>query len=196
MNARRPATRAAGSTGRRFDDDTIDDEIPFWKRKRLDEMTRAEWESLCDGCGKCCLVKLEYLDTGEIEHAGIACRLLDLKTCRCSDYPNRQKKVKDCIKLTPRKVGTLTWLPKSCGYRLVHEGRDLYWWHPLISGDPETVHVAGVSVRGRVRREAKHLEPEDHVVDWIDDTGLARPPRRRGPARSAPNKPGSGRRKA
>ena len=154
------------------------DALPFWKTKKLNEMSRAEWESLCDGCGKCCLVKLEYLDTGEIEHSNIACRLLDLKSCQCSDYPNRQKKVKDCLKLTPRQVATIKWLPKSCGYRLVHEGRDLYWWHPLLSGDPDTIHVAGVSVRGRVVREAIGQEPEDHIVDWIDETGLKRPPRR------------------
>jgi hypothetical protein len=159
--------------------DAGDDALPFWRRKRLDEMTRTEWESLCDGCGKCCLVKLEYLDTGEIEHSSLACRLLDLASCRCSDYPNRQKKVHDCIKLTPHKVAKLKWLPASCGYRLVAEGRDLYWWHPLVSGDPETVHEAGVSVRGRVVREARKLKPEEHIVDWIDDTGRKAPPKRR-----------------
>ena len=140
---------------------------PFWRRKKLAEMTRQEWESLCDGCARCCLIKLEYDDTGEVDHTEIACRLLDLKTCRCSDYPHRQKKVADCLSLTPRKVRQLKWLPATCAYRLVAEGRDLYWWHPLVSGDPETVHEAGISVRGRVISEEEAGEPEDHIIDWI-----------------------------
>jgi uncharacterized protein len=143
-------------------------EAPFWRVKKLAQMSRTEWESLCDGCAKCCLVKLEYDDTGEIEHTEIACRLLDLNSCRCSDYPSRQKKVADCISLTPRKVGQLRWLPSTCAYRLVAEGRDLYWWHPLVSGDPETVHQAGISVRGRVIGEDQAGEPENHVIDWVD----------------------------
>ncbi|MEQ8479649.1 MAG: YcgN family cysteine cluster protein [Hoeflea sp.] len=141
---------------------------PFWQTKTLDEMTAAEWESLCDGCGRCCLNKLEDWDTGEIAWTSIACRLLDGHTCRCRDYDNRQATVPDCIGLTPAQVETITWLPPTCGYRLVREGRDLYWWHHLVSGDPETVHQAGVSVRGRTRsEEGVDVEDfEDFLVEW------------------------------
>lgn len=142
--------------------------VPFWKRKTLDEMTTAEWENLCDGCARCCLNKLEDWDTGEIAWTNIACRLLDGETCRCRDYPNRQEHVPDCIGLTPQTVRKLTWLPPTCAYRLIDEGRDLYWWHPLVSGDPETVHAAGISVRGRtVPEEGIAIEDyEDYLVDW------------------------------
>ena len=141
-------------------------EEPFWRRKTLAEMTRSEWESLCDGCAKCCLDKLEDDDTGEIQYTEVACRLLDLGTCRCTDYSNRTRFVPDCVVLTPRTVARLTWLPSSCAYRLVSEGKDLAWWHPLVSGDPETVHRAGVSVRGRAVPEALAGDLEDHVVHW------------------------------
>ena len=144
------------------------DELPFWRRKTLSQMTRPEWESLCDGCAKCCLIKLEYDDTGEIDHTDIACKLLDLGTCRCSDYAHRQKRVPDCLSLDPRRVRRLKWLPSTCAYRLVAEGKDLYWWHPLVSGDPETVHQAGVSVRGRVISEDEGEKPEDRIVGWVD----------------------------
>ncbi len=141
---------------------------PFWKTTGLEEMTEQQWESLCDGCGRCCLNKLEDWETGEIAWTNVACKLLDAKNCRCSDYDNRQDRVPDCLGLTPETVRTLSWLPPSCGYRLVAEGRDLYWWHPLVSGDPETVHLAGVSVRGRtVPEEGMEAEDfEDHIVDW------------------------------
>lgn len=141
-------------------------EEPFWRRKTLAEMTRGEWESLCDGCAKCCLAKLEDDDTGEISYTEVACRLLDLGTCRCTDYANRKRFVPDCVVLTPRTVARLTWLPSSCAYRLISEGKDLEWWHPLVSGDPETVHRAGVSVRGRAVPEAVAGDLEDHVVRW------------------------------
>ncbi len=141
-------------------------EEPFWRRKTLAEMTRSEWESLCDGCAKCCLDKLQDEDTGEISYTEVACRLLDLGTCRCTDYANRKRFVPDCVVLTPRTVARLTWLPSTCAYRLVSEGRDLEWWHPLVSGDPETVHRAGVSVRGRAVPEALAGDLEDHVVHW------------------------------
>src|SRR5580765_5127264 len=102
------------------------DDRPFWKTKRLEEMTRAEWESLCDGCARCCLVKLEYEDTGGIDFTNIACRLLDTDSCRCTDYPNRREHVKDCVRLTPARVRKIKWLPPTCAYRLVDEGHDLY----------------------------------------------------------------------
>ncbi len=143
-------------------------EAPFWQVKTLEEMSRTEWESLCYGCARCCLVKLEYDDTGEVDHTEIACRLLDCHSCRCTDYAHRRQKVADCLQLTPRRARRLRWLPSTCAYRLVAEGKDLYWWHPLVSGDPETVHEAGISVRGRVIREEEAGEPEDHVIDWID----------------------------
>ena len=114
---------------------------PFWQHARpSSEMTPREWESLCDGCGRCCLNKLSDEDTGQIVFTDVGCRLLDEQTCRCTDYAHRQARVKDCVRLTPRNVRRLAWLPPTCGYRLVAEGRDLYWWHPLVSGDPETVH--------------------------------------------------------
>ena len=151
---------------------------PFWRRKSLAEMSGEEWESLCDGCAKCCLHKLEDLDTGEIDYTEVACRLLDQATCRCTRYAARRRLVSDCVVLTPDKVDELGWLPPTCAYRLVSEGRDLPWWHPLVSGDGETVHAAGVSVRGRVVSERDAGELEEHIVHWPED---ARPLRRRAP---------------
>jgi uncharacterized cysteine cluster protein YcgN (CxxCxxCC family) len=141
----------------------------FWKTKTLEEMSGAEWESLCDGCARCCLEKLEDEDTGKIYFTHVSCKLLDSGLCACKDYANRSDQVPDCVRLTPKNVRTLNWLPPSCGYRLVAEGRDLYWWHPLISGDPNTVHEAGVSVRGRVQgteNEIADADLEDHIVQW------------------------------
>jgi uncharacterized cysteine cluster protein YcgN (CxxCxxCC family) len=142
--------------------------MAFWDDKSLDELTVAEWEALCDGCGRCCLMKLEDEDTGEIYNSDVRCRLLNGDTCRCSDYPNRQAKVKDCIKLTPQNVTQIDWIPNSCAYRRLAEGRGLAWWHPLISGDPETVVTAGISVRGRTVAEDEVVPGtwEDHVADW------------------------------
>ena len=147
-----------------------DHELPFWRRKRLDEMSEAEWESLCDGCGRCCLVKLEDADdSARTYFTDVGCRLLDGETCRCRNYRNRTAKVKDCVRLTPRNVRRLKWLPPTCAYRLVAEGKDLAWWHPLVSGDPETVHRAGVSVRGRVAASETDVPDEkleEYIVAW------------------------------
>jgi len=120
---------------------------PFWETKSLAEMSRAEWESLCDGCGQCCLVKVEDEDTADIFLTRLSCRLLDVGSCRCSDYDNRHASEPDCIVISPENVRELSWLPQTCAYRRLAEGQGLAWWHPLVSGDPETVHRAGVSVR-------------------------------------------------
>jgi uncharacterized cysteine cluster protein YcgN (CxxCxxCC family) len=141
-------------------------DAPFWKRKRLSQMTRKEWESLCDGCARCCLLKLEDVDTGEIAYTDIACRLLDTRACRCTHYEHRQRYVPDCIRLDAGKVDSMGWLPSTCAYRLVAEGRDLYDWHPLVSGDPDSVHRAGISIRDRVVREQDDFDPEDRIVTW------------------------------
>jgi uncharacterized cysteine cluster protein YcgN (CxxCxxCC family) len=135
----------------------------FWETKTLRQMTQGEWESLCDGCGLCCLIRFEDEDTGEIIPTRVACRLFDADLCRCSDYANRKKHVPDCIKLTPGNIEDLEWMPKSCAYRRLHEGRGLADWHPLISGDPESVHRAGVSIRGQTISEASLDDPDDAV---------------------------------
>jgi uncharacterized protein len=145
------------------------DDRPFWKRKRLSEMTQGEWESLCDGCGRCCLNKLMEEGSDKTFYTDVACRLLDAQSCRCSDYKNRSAKVKDCVTLTWRNIPRISWLPPTCGYVLVARGRDLPWWHPLVSGDPETVHQAGVSVRGKVELSEKDVPDdklEEHLVSW------------------------------
>ncbi|MFC5990951.1 YcgN family cysteine cluster protein [Limoniibacter endophyticus] len=142
-------------------------DAPFWKTKSLAEMNRQEWEALCDGCGKCCLAKLEDEDTGEIYWTSVACRLFDESECRCSDYANRQKKVDDCVKLTPENVPSIVWLPETCAYRLVNEGRDLHDWHPLISGRRESVHEAGVSVRGMVTAHEHDLDDTDEYLEHM-----------------------------
>lgn len=137
----------------------------FWKKKSLSELTPQEWESLCDGCGKCCLAKLEDEDTGEIHWTSVACRLFDAGTCRCSNYANRLATVPDCVQLTPDNVTRLAWLPSTCAYKLVAEGKELYPWHPLVSGRAETVHEAGISVRGKVSALEQEL---DEVEDYLD----------------------------
>lgn len=142
---------------------------PFWERKTLAELDATEWESLCDGCGRCCLLKLEDVDSGEIAYTGVACRLLDIRRCRCRDYDHRQQRVPDCQVLDPVVVPATGWLPDTCAYRLVAAGKPLPDWHPLISGDPDSVHAAGISVRDRVVSE-EFVHPDalaDHVVRWV-----------------------------
>lgn len=143
---------------------------PFWTVKTLEEFSPQEWEALCDGCGKCCLAKLEDEDTGDIYWTSVGCRLFDGETCRCRDYDNRLATVPDCIRLTPQNVRTIPWLPQTCAYRLVAEGRDLYWWHHLVSGSRQTVHEAGISVRGRVTASEDELsDPEDYFVHMLEE---------------------------
>ncbi|WP_263139157.1 YcgN family cysteine cluster protein [Pseudomonas sp. RIT-PI-AD] len=136
---------------------------PFWKRKTLAQLDLEEWESLCDGCGLCCLQKLEDEEDGAVYYTRVACKLLDLNTCRCSDYPNRQRSVPDCIQLTPAQADEFQWLPPTCGYRLVSEQKDLPPWHPLVCGDSQGVHKAGISQAGRMLSE--NAVAED---DWED----------------------------
>ena len=138
----------------------------FWRDKTLAQMSRAEWESLCDGCGRCCLHKLRDEDTDEIAFTNVACRLLNVNTARCRDYANRKSLVPDFVKLTPKKLETMDWLPPSCAYRLVHEGKDLPAWHPLRSGRAQSVIEAGASVAGRCLDERQAGQLEDHIVDW------------------------------
>jgi uncharacterized cysteine cluster protein YcgN (CxxCxxCC family) len=143
--------------------------IPFWQRKRLDEMTPAEWESLCDGCGKCCLAKLEDEDTGDVYYTDLVCRYMDRETCGCTVYETRLQKVPACTVLTPDTINDYHWLPYTCAYRTLAEGRPLADWHPLRSGDPETVHQASVSVRHRVISEGDVPEDEweEHIIHWV-----------------------------
>ncbi|UTA48927.1 YcgN family cysteine cluster protein [Simiduia sp. 21SJ11W-1] len=142
----------------------------YWREVPLAEMTDSQWEALCDGCGKCCLQKLEDEDDGEVYYTRLACELLDLESCRCTDYPNRLQKVPDCLQLRAEKITEFHWLPVTCAYRLVAEGQDLPEWHPLISGSPATVHSAGISVRGRAKSMAGVPEDQwqEDVVHWVD----------------------------
>lgn len=138
----------------------------FWEVKPLAAMTKDEWESLCDGCAKCCLHKFQDADTGEITATNVACRLLDLNTCRCTNYPERKRLVPDCVVLDQDNVHTLDWMPATCAYRLLAEGKPLFDWHPLISGTAASVHEAGISVRGRVISEREAGELSHHMVEW------------------------------
>ena len=140
--------------------------MSFWQEKSFSEMTRDEWESLCDGCARCCLVKLQ--DGGEVRYTSIVCKFLDQDNCRCSDYENRSSLVPTCVHLQSSSIPQ--WLPTSCAYRLIDEGKDLEWWHPLVSGSQDTVYEAGISVRGKVISEA-HVHPEEieeQTIKWIE----------------------------
>ncbi|WP_034989151.1 YcgN family cysteine cluster protein [Bartonella senegalensis] len=143
---------------------------PFWKVKKLEEISFSEWESLCDGCGRCCLNKVEDDDTGDIYATSVACRLLDGETCRCRDYAHRKLIVPDCISLNLETIKTACWLPESCAYRLIYEGKDLYWWHPLVSGSHQTVHQTEFSACGQVEIYEDELSCEEDYLQYI--TGL------------------------
>jgi hypothetical protein len=140
--------------------------VPFWEQKSLREMTKHEWELLCDGCGKCCLHKLEDEDTGEVKYTTVACRLLDLKTIRCTNYKKRGRLVADCLQLNARTAAEFKWLPGTCAYRLLAEGKGLPEWHPLVSGDSESVHAAGISIRGKCTSERSAGDLQDYL--WPD----------------------------
>ncbi|AQS87461.1 hypothetical protein AA101099_2935 [Neoasaia chiangmaiensis NBRC 101099] len=142
------------------------DGAPFWKTTPLADMTSEEWESLCDGCGRCCLQKLRDDETDAIHHTDVACRLLDTQTCRCTDYHRRFRKVPDCVSLTPELLADIDWLPPSCAYVLIRDGQDLPAWHPLRSHDPDTVRQSGASAGGRIISERRAGNLEDHIVDW------------------------------
>ncbi len=141
----------------------------FWVQKSLQEMTQEEFEAVCDGCGKCCLHKLEDEDTGDVFYTKVACRFLDHHTCRCQSYEARQKNVPDCVVLTPATIAQTYWLPETCAYRLLDEGLPLFDWHPLVSGDPDSVHRAGLSVADKVvAEESVDLNDlEDYVIRWV-----------------------------
>lgn len=142
----------------------------FWDTVPLERMRPEEWEALCDGCGKCCLNKLEDEDTGEVAFTAISCRLLDTESCRCGNYAIRKQLVPECVVLTPKSLPEVAyWLPQTCAYRRLHEGRGLADWHPLVSGDPESVHAAGISVRGLAVPEFAVTEDEweEYIIDEV-----------------------------
>jgi uncharacterized cysteine cluster protein YcgN (CxxCxxCC family) len=142
--------------------------MSFWKTKKLAEMTSEEWESLCDNCGKCCLHKLEDEDTGKIVFTSIACKLIDLKTCRCTRYAERTRLVADCLDLKQNDFTRYDWLPATCAYRLLNDGKDLPAWHPLLSGSTTSVKKAGVSISSYAVKEAFKMNLDEHIIEWLD----------------------------
>jgi uncharacterized cysteine cluster protein YcgN (CxxCxxCC family) len=143
-----------------------DSTLPFWKTLALGEMSQAQWESLCDHCGRCCLHKIEDIDSGAVFYTNVVCRYMDADTCHCGCYAERSQRVPDCLVLTPDLLARLTWLPDTCAYRLLAEGKDLPGWHPLVSHDPHSVHTAGISVRGKVVPETC-VHPDELVANII-----------------------------
>lgn len=141
-------------------------EEPFWHRKTLAQMNPQEWESLCDGCARCCLEKLEDFESGEVSYTNIGCGLLDVHACRCSNYSERKSFVPDCVRLTPNNIMSLKWMPSTCAYKLLSEGKDLPDWHPLVTGDTDSVHKAGISIRGRAVAQEDAGDFENHIVVW------------------------------
>ena len=140
----------------------------FWKTTPLDQLEKAQWESLCDGCGKCCVLKLEDIDTGNIHYTDVGCKLLDCQTAMCTKYNERKKHVPDCVLLTPDNLSMLSWMPDSCAYRLIYENKDLPNWHPLITGKPDSARLTGNSVAGQVVPETKVAEGDlpNHITNW------------------------------
>ena len=140
----------------------------FWKTTPLNQLKKKQWESLCDGCGKCCVLKLEDFDTGDVHYTDVSCRLLDCQTARCTKYNERKKHVPDCVLLTPDNLSVLNWMPKSCAYRLVHEKKDLPPWHPLVTGRSDSTRLAGHSVADKVVPETSVVDEDlpDHIKDW------------------------------
>ncbi|MCX8956167.1 YcgN family cysteine cluster protein [Erwinia psidii] len=140
-------------------------ESPFWQRKTLEQMTDEEWESLCDGCGQCCLNKLQDADTDEIYFTNVACNQLNIKTCQCRHYERRFEYEEDCIKLTRENLPTFSWLPPSCAYRVLAEGKHLPVWHPLRTGSKAAMHAQRISVRHIAVRESEVTDWEEHIIN-------------------------------
>ena len=144
----------------------LSEQGPFWREKKLNQMNAEEWESLCDGCAKCCLEKLEDVDTKKVSYTNIGCELLDVNECRCKNYTERDRYVPDCVRLSSKNIASLKWMPSTCAYRLLSEGRDLPDWHPLVSGNSSSVHDAGMSIRGRAIPADEAGDYEDYIVQW------------------------------
>ncbi|MCF6204606.1 MAG: YcgN family cysteine cluster protein [Methylococcaceae bacterium] len=142
--------------------------MSFWETKKLSEMTTEEWESICDGCGKCCLNKLEDEDSGKIFFTSVACNLIDLDSCRCTRYSERTILVPECLDLKQHNFSEYNWLPATCAYRLLSDGKQLPSWHPLISGTKESVKEVGVSICSYAMKESEVNDLEEHIIEWLD----------------------------